>query len=207
MKMKEKNRREGPAMKRADNLFFQFFNPEYNELKTTEAASILLQLHGGRMEYLMLLKLLYLADREALLKWERPITYDNYSSMDKGPVLSNTYNIIKAVLPDRREIWNKYISVARRYCVHLIDEAPKIKKLSQAEIDLLNNIYDRYGKMNRWDLVKYTHTLPEYKDPHGSSIPIKFNDLLGVLGYGKEDIERITAEMQAEAEIDSILGA
>jgi len=27
------------------------------------------------------------------------------------------------------------------------------------------------------------------------------------LGYVKEDSERITAEMQAEAEIDSILGA
>ena len=38
----------------------------FNERKATEAAAHLLALRGGQMHYLKLLKLLYIADREAL---------------------------------------------------------------------------------------------------------------------------------------------
>jgi len=40
------------------------------------------------MKYLGLLKLLYLADRDALKEIERPITGDRYFSLKNGPVLS-----------------------------------------------------------------------------------------------------------------------
>jgi hypothetical protein len=36
--------------------------PQYKEKKATQIAARLLQLHGGRMEYLKLLKLLYFVD-------------------------------------------------------------------------------------------------------------------------------------------------
>ena len=60
----------------------------FNEVKATQAAARLLRNRGGRMSYMKLIKLLYLADREALSRWGRPITTDKYVSMDKGPVLS-----------------------------------------------------------------------------------------------------------------------
>jgi len=46
------------------------------------------------MSYLKLIKLLYIIDREALLRWGRPLTGDRYVSMDHGPVLSQTLNLI-----------------------------------------------------------------------------------------------------------------
>ena len=46
------------------------------------------------MSYMKLIKLLYLADREALLRWGRPITFDAYVSMDRGPVLSSVLDLI-----------------------------------------------------------------------------------------------------------------
>lgn len=60
----------------------------FNDRKATQAAALLLQLRGGKMSYMKLIKLLYLADREALLQWGRPITTDRYVSMNRDPVLS-----------------------------------------------------------------------------------------------------------------------
>ena len=39
--------------------------------------------------------MLYVADREALLTWNRPITGDKFVSMDNGPVVSLIYDLIK----------------------------------------------------------------------------------------------------------------
>jgi len=66
----------------------------FNERKATEAAARLLKLRGGTMSYMKLIKLLYLADREALLRWGRPISTDRYVSMDRGPVLSHVLNLV-----------------------------------------------------------------------------------------------------------------
>ena len=62
----------------------------FNEAKAAQTAARLLKLRGGRMSYLKLIKLMYLIDREALLRWGRPVTTDCYVSMDKGPILSRT---------------------------------------------------------------------------------------------------------------------
>lgn len=67
----------------------------FNERRATEAAAKFLKLRGGRMSYLKLIKLLYLLDREALLRWGRPVTTDRYVSMDNGPVVSRIYDLIR----------------------------------------------------------------------------------------------------------------
>ncbi len=36
---------------------------------------------GGTMSYMKLIKLLYIVDRQALISWGRPITYDCYMSL------------------------------------------------------------------------------------------------------------------------------
>ena len=48
-------------------------------------AARLLKLHGAAMPYLKLIKLLYLADRQALLELGRPISCDLFVSMPHGP--------------------------------------------------------------------------------------------------------------------------
>ena len=50
----------------------------FNEKKATQAAARFLRLCKGCMNYMKLIKLLYIADREALLRWGRPITTDAY---------------------------------------------------------------------------------------------------------------------------------
>ena len=56
--------------------------------KSLQAAGCLLELHGDRMEYVRLLKLLYIADREMMAEAGAPITGDRAVAMDHGPVLA-----------------------------------------------------------------------------------------------------------------------
>lgn len=167
----------------------------FNERKATEAAAFLLRLRGGRMHYLKLIKLLYLADREALLRWGIPITTDRYVSMDNGPVTSRIYDLI--VDEVEKPFWSQYLSAPADYQVSLIREAP-MDQLSRAEEALLRDVFERYGRMYRFDLVKYVHTLPEWKDPAGSAIPISIHDILKAGGVSAEDAEAIVRELTAE---------
>lgn len=48
----------------------------------------LLARHDGHMNYMQLIRLLYLADREAIHRWGCPISTDRYVPMENGPVLS-----------------------------------------------------------------------------------------------------------------------
>lgn len=167
----------------------------FNERKATEAAAFLLRLRGGRMHYLKLIKLLYLADREALLRWGVPITTDRYVSMNNGPVTSRIYDLI--VDEGEKPFWSQYVSAPADYQVSLVQEAPG-DELSRAEEALLREIFEQYGHMYRFDLVKLVHTLPEWKDPNGSAIPISVRDILRAGGVSEEDAEAIARELDAE---------
>ena len=87
----------------------------YNPLKTFQAVALLLKLHGKPMNYMGLLKLLYVADRKALQSINQPISGDEYFSMNFGPVLSHVYDSIKQKdSGEQQEIWEKHISTRDR---------------------------------------------------------------------------------------------
>ena len=65
-----------------------------NMKKVIQVAGHLLQKYSGRLNYTKLIKLLYLADREALSKWDVPITGDRYTALHNGPIVSEIYNLI-----------------------------------------------------------------------------------------------------------------
>lgn len=167
----------------------------FNERKATEAAARLLDLRGGQMHYLKLLKLLYIADREALARWGIPISHDNYVSMDHGPVLSQTYNLIR---DGGSRIWSEYISAPYGDYEIKLEKKPVAQKLSEAEEKLLDEIFARYGSANRWDLVDETHRFPEWRDPHGSSLPISVGDILLALGEPEDEVAAVVAELDYE---------
>lgn len=178
----------------------------FNEKKSTEAASLLLSLKGGRADYLWLIKMLYFVDREAFRRWERPITEDFYVSMPHGPVLSTIYNMIMKNRPG--PFWKSFIvTLPKLFQVMLNGSPAPLKKLSEAEAELIHEIFNELGHHTGFELEAISHHLPEWRDPKGSSIPIKLDELLTVLEYKPEDIKRISAELQEEAEIDALFGA
>lgn len=176
----------------------------FNEAKATQAAAFFLKLRGGQMHYIKLIKLLYLADREALIRWGLPFTTDRHVSMDNGPVTSRILNLITEDRP--KPVWSQYISAPMGdYEVQLVKEAP-IDLLSRAEEKLMIEIFEKYGHMNRWFLIDTVmHKLPEWRDPCGSSIPITIREILEAGGQEDHDIRAIVKEISKIAQSEEVL--
>lgn len=174
--------------------------PTYREDKAAQAAALFLKLRGGKMSHLKLMKLLYLADREALLRFGRPITFDYCVSMEHGPVLSQTYNLL---IGDTQTggLWGKSISIPANHEVSL-SEDPGEDKLSDAEDQIIREIFDQHGAKSRWDLCKFTHTLAEWQDPKGSSTKIDYKEILQAGGKTEGEIESILEEIENLAKMD-----
>jgi len=180
-------------------------HPQFREAKTTQAARLLLSLRDGRMSYMKLIKLLYLADREALLRWGRPITFDTYVSMDRGPVLSHTFDLVTdGPRPGEESLWRACISPPDNYEVGLVGECGT-DQLSEAEVGVLEEVFEEFGRRTRWELVDYAHTLPEWTDPHGSAVPITYRDILVAGGKTEAEAAEIENELEEIAVLDAVL--
>jgi uncharacterized phage-associated protein len=181
---------------------------KFNALKTVQVAAMFLDMHGGTMKYLGLLKLLYLADRAALTKLDYPLSGDKYYSMEFGPVMSNTYDLIKnRQIPGAIEIWKEYISTrdeSSGYVVELLNP-PGDDELSEEEVEIIREIYKKHGGQDRFDLVELTHQLPEWQNPGKTSILIDVEKLLIHLGKTEEKIKSISDVVAREAYLDEIL--
>jgi hypothetical protein len=170
----------------------------FNERKAAEAAAHLLAMRGGKMHYIKLLKLLYLADRQCLIETGFTITGDRMVSMPKGPVLSEVYDLI---LEEPRDPgaspWLAFVSPPTPdYKVELRQQPPAIGELSDYEIGILRGVFGRYGGMYRFDLVDLVHELPEWEDPHGSSLPIEPAKILWLAGQDRVQITTAVAEAE-----------
>ena len=180
----------------------------FREDKTTQAAAVLIELGGGTTNYLVLLKLLYLADRAALTQMGQPITFDHYVSMDYGPVPSTTYDLLKGTeSADHGQYWNNHISRRVSYAVTLT--APTgTEKLSDAEIDVLRETHANYGHLEWFEFPELCHRiLPEWQDPQGSSTPIEYEEILRAVLEDEAEIEAIRAELDLVAYLDERLSS
>lgn len=182
----------------------------FDEPKTVAAASVLLKLAGGSMQHMRLIKLLYMADR---LAWDRlgmPISGDRYSSMDHGPVLSGTYNLIKAGWESKSvtSLWNQVVKQADDVTVHLAGEADE-EELSDAEHALLVETHNRFKHItNVFRLVNHLHVeCEEWEDPKGSSRPISPIRILEVLGKTPPDIAAVAAKVGEASYLKEAFGA
>ena len=125
--------------------------------------------------------------------------------MDKGPVLSHVLDLITdGPNPAAGDtFWTRHISEPGHYEVSLKAD-PCSDLLSEAEDELLDEIFQKYGSLNRWALVDLVHALPEWKDPHGSAIPFGYADILGAQNKSPEQIRAIEDELDALIRIDAL---
>lgn len=181
--------------------------PMFNEHKVAQMAAYLLHKRGGRMSHLKLMKLLYLADREAMAAYGSPISGDHMVAMPHGPVLSMTLNLMDGDVESAVNGWESWItgkennelSLKHNVTVDDLDE------LSQADLDVLESVWAKFGRMTRWEIRDYTHDhCPEWKDPNGSSMPISYDQVFRALGHKCEDAAELGARIEAERAIDKI---
>jgi uncharacterized phage-associated protein len=170
--------------------------PKFNEKKTTEIISRLIQLNGGEINFTRAIKLMYYIDRAALSRWGVSLTDDDYYALDKGPVLSRTYDLIKG--KDISTFWNLYIEKNTNVTIKL-KQFCKTERISKAEEKLISDIFEEHRHKSVWELIQETHKLPEWENPNGSSSPIPYRKVLEKLGKSSEEIEEIEAEWETLA--------
>jgi len=177
----------------------------FDERKAAAAAGVLLEKVGGRMPYLRLIKLLYFADRMSLDRYRRPITGDRYVSMRFGPVLSTVLNLIKTE-PFEGESGPWLRTVERcQYDVCLRGSFDKVS-LSEAEIEILEQVSSLFVDLDLWKLASLTHALPEWRDPGDSALPITPESILAALAKSDAEIEDVRQVANEDLYFDRLLG-
>ena len=126
---------------------------QFNDKRVTQVAARFLQLECKPMKYMKLLKLLYIADRKAILQGKKPFSGDEYYSMKLGPVLSNTYDLIKH--PDGMSYWHGHISI-QGYYASLI-KVPSSDSLSRFAERIIGETYKTHSALDEWQISQLTH--------------------------------------------------
>jgi len=178
----------------------------FNEKKATQAAAYFLKLAGSDMDYLRLMKLMYLMERASLIQRGRPVTYDKYYSLTWGPVLSRVLDLVHRNAYNAIGYWEEHIGNSGTDHVFLRAD-PGGDLLSRSELRFIDSVFGSFGEIDGLSLAKLTHNLPEWKDPNGSSIPITIAEILTAGGKSSEDAQAISAEVNAVQHFRSMFGS
>ena len=179
--------------------------PKFKERKTTQVAAWIVHACGGKMDVGELLALLYLIDREALKRWGRPVTFDRPHNFPLGPTPSETSAL--AHDPLQGEHWPKSFSTLQLgRVINLLTPPTEIDELSQAEIDLVQEVFRDFGHKSFGKLKTHLQSLPEFHAPSEYPTPITWDTLLRAVGWKGEDLEEIKRELEASAKFEKLIG-
>jgi uncharacterized phage-associated protein len=175
----------------------------FNVRKAAQVAAFFAMKEGGTIYVLKLVKLMYLADRRFMELYDVPILNDQLVSMPHGPVNSITYNYLNGSMESTdwddflRDCENHQVSVSR---IDIGQE--QLDELSRAELRVLEEIWNQFGHMGRFEIRDYTHdNCPEWEDPNGSSTPIPYSRVFNFLNKrnSSELEDRVISERQVTA--------
>lgn len=139
--------------------------------------------------YMKLLSLLYLADRESIEKSARPIIGDTFLTSKRGPILSRMLNVIKGI-DIEIDKWSTYFLTYPQNQIRLIKQ-PGIGSLNIFEIETLQKVTNKYINCDEFDLVEIVRELPEWRKNYqaNSLNKISFSDILEGLGISDKEEE------------------
>ena len=164
--------------------------PGYDVRKAAQVAAFFALKQGGSINVLKLSKLMYLAEREFMARFDAPMFYDNLASLPDGPVASVTLNLING--DAEHPAWSDIIAGREGYDVKPVKGLTlgSLDELSRADLGVLNDLWARFGHLDRYALRDWTHkreNVPEWVDPDGSSLPIKHVDVFKHLKKERAD--------------------
>jgi uncharacterized phage-associated protein len=108
----------------------------------------------NKINRLKLMKLLWLADRIHLNLYGRTILNDVYCALPHGPVPSKTMDL------SERSIDNLY--KVDDYTIEAEDKSD-LRYFSKSDIEVLEEVWNRYGDRSDKVLRDYSHLFPEWK--------------------------------------------
>lgn len=123
----------------------------------------------GESTKMKLLKLVFLADKYHLIRYGRTVTGDDYYAMEHGPVGSTVKDVLEF---NRFTLADNEYAYASKLLDKIDDKSLKAKPgiklgelemLSESDIEALDFIIEKFGKMTASELRNYTHNYPEWE--------------------------------------------
>ncbi len=110
--------------------------------------------------------------------------------MRLGPVNSATYSFANGEMED--EAWTEILQDRENHEISIASSANTNDwdELSEADFGCLDRTWQKFGHMDQWQLVDWTHNpknVPEWEDPGNSSAPIPERRILQLLGVGNAE--------------------
>lgn len=182
--------------------------PGYDIGKAAQATAFFALKSGGSINVLKLSKLLYLAEREFMARYDTPMFYDELFSLPDGPVVSVTLNLINGNY--EHDLWSRFVSKRQGYDIAAAGGVSEdsLDHLSRADREILCGLWDRFGSYDKYSLRDWTHewrNVPEWVDPKGSSYPIKHEDVFRYLG--KSESVALAHEVESYRRMQEYLAA
>lgn len=159
-------------------------------------------------------KFLYLADREHLNEYGRPITFETYYALPYGPVATHALDMIKGdrTTLGKAGIDRLPIKIKKLDKVYIL-EAPErevdLDLFSKSDLKIFDKIIKKHGKKSFEELYNLTHSHHAYKAAWNQrgrkkAVPMNYEDMLQAgpikrAGYSKEaivqELESVAAHM------------
>lgn len=162
------------------------------------AAAFVLKSGTTPLTKLKLMKLMYLAERECLAMHGHPMIYDHLVCMPHGPVLSVTLNLIN--YQDDSHDWRDVLRKPDRSHRVLLQAGVKksdLGALSENDRVVIGRTWRRFGGLHTNSLSAYTHTLPEYSNPGGTSKKLEYSTVLKALGMPRRMAQDVAKDIES----------
>ena len=145
-----------------------------------QSAAFFIRSEGGRIDYLKLVKLMYLAERESMEKYDKPFFYDVFYNMDHGPIPSTVMDLINGEI--EHPVWSMYVGD------RVLDEVEsrnsfELDHLSSAEMGILKDLKKKFAKKNGFEMAIWTHDhCSEWQPPKGKRSRLSHQKVFRELG-------------------------
>lgn len=160
----------------------------YNPEKAAQTIAYFAMREGGSINVLKVIKLVYLADRESLRLRGHPIQDEPRFSLPHGPINSTTLDHLNGAYRENQPVWQKVLKDRADNKVGLTNKGlteAELDMLSTRELSILNDVWDKLGHMDRFDLADWTHVpenVVEWQDPNGSRRTISLERMMAAVG-------------------------
>lgn len=174
--------------------------------KAVQAIGVLLMQDRSRtLSKMRVLKLLYIAERECIGEFGRPLLGARTVAMPHGPLHSGVLDLINGQHIDAAEFTEHFSRFGYQIAA---DDDPGVSLLSPAEIAKLREVSDRHASDGDWSLAHdTTHKFKEWLDNYeeGASTEIPMEDIIEAVGRG-DDKAAIISDLKDSAIADSVFG-
>ena len=134
--------------------------------KATQAINYFIRKSANLRENKMLiLKLIWVADRYHLRKYGRPIIGDEYIAMGYGPVASGVKDIAESdnfLSEQERTYSDEFISLVGKHTL-VSQKEVDLEVFSDTDVEGLEFAYREFGSSSKFAMVEVTHQYPEWK--------------------------------------------